>query len=304
MNLHEEDLNLLHVFEALLDTRSVSKAGERLNVSQPSMSHALAKLRKAFDDPMFVRVKNTMEPTARAVAIAAAVKDILARARGEVFLKHSFDPKASTQTFTVCMTDLAQAAYLPRIINEMHAQAPRARLRAVSPIAERLEEGLESGTVDLAVGYFPDVDEASVFQQRLLRNSGFGCIINRRSRYLEGNRVTAASFARAPHVAIRTEGRSHEVIDMKLAELGVARNVVVTVPHFLSLLSIVPQTEFMAVIPNDLARICERQDGIEVHPLPFDSPTVAITQVWHRRYARDAANMWLRNLVKRCLGEF
>ncbi len=158
--------------------------------------------------------------------------------------------------------------------------------------------------MDLAVGYFPDINEAGVFQQRLLRNSGFCCIVNRYNPYLEDGWLTAASFACAPHVAIRTEGRSHEVIDMKMAELGVSRNVATTLPNYLGLLSIIPQTELMAVIPNDLARIFERQEAIEVHPLPFESPTVAVTQVWHRRYDQDAANKWLRALVKRCLGEF
>lgn len=303
MNLYEEDLNLLLVFEAMLETRSVSKASERLNISQPSMSNALAKLRKAFDDPMFIRVKNTMEPTPRALSIAKPVREVLTRTRSEVFQRHTFNAAQSNQTFTLCMTDLAQAAYLPRIINAMRAEAPNAKLRAMSPIAERVEEGLESGTVDLAVGYFPDTNEAGVFQQRLLRNSGFSCIVNRHNPHLEDGWLTATSFARAPHVAIRTEGRSHEVIDMKMAELGVHRHVVVTVPNFLGLLSVIPQTELMAVIPNDLARICQRQEDIEVHPLPFESPTVAVTQVWHRRYDQDAANKWLRALVKRCLGE-
>ncbi len=138
MNLYEEDLNLLLVFEAMLETRSVSKASERLNISQPSMSNALAKLRKAFDDQMFIRVKNTMEPTPRALSIAPAVKEILARTRSEVFQRHTFSPEQSSQTFTLCMTDLAQAAYLPRIINAMRVDAPKAKLRAMTPIAERM----------------------------------------------------------------------------------------------------------------------------------------------------------------------
>jgi DNA-binding transcriptional LysR family regulator len=303
MNLYEEDLNLLLIYEALLETRSVSKASERLNVSQPSMSNALARLRKAFDDPMFVRVKNTMEPTPRALSIEAPIKDILSRARAEVFQKHTFSPALSSQTFTLCMTDLAQAAYLPKIINSVQAEAPNAKLRAITPIAERMEEGLESGTVDLAVGYFPDVNEAGVFQQRLLRNSGFSCIVGRDNVHLEDGCLTAETFARAPHVAIRTEGRSHEVIDMKMSELGISRRLVVTIPNFLGLLSIIPQTELMAVIPNDLARIFQRQEAIEVHPLPFESPRVAVTQVWHRRYDKDEANKWLRTLVKTCLGD-
>lgn len=301
MNLYREDLNLLLVFEAIMETRSVSKASERLDISQPSMSNALAKLRRAFDDPMFIRVKNAMEPTPHALSIAAAVNEVLARARTDIFVRRSFEPDRAAQTFTLCMTDLAQAAYLPRIVNAVRSAAPLVKLRAISPIVERVEDGLESGSVDLAVGYFPDIDAAGVFQQRLLRNSGFSCLASLTNRHLDGGRLTAAAFASAPHVALRTEGRSHEVIDMRMAELGVTRNVVLTVPHYLGLLSIVPQTELLAIIPNDLAPMCRRQESIGVHPLPFESPSVAVTQVWHRRYAQDAANRWLRGLVKQCL---
>lgn len=298
-----EDLNLLVVLDAMLETRSVSKASERLNISQPSMSSALAKLRKAFGDPMFVRVKNSMEPTPRALAVADAVRDVLARSRSEIFGHRAFDANTSIQTFTLCMTDLAQAAYLPKLLKTLRLEAPNVKLRAISPIAERMAEGLESGTVDLAVGNFPDIEEAGVFKQRLLRNSGFCCIARRGNPHLEEGWLTASAFQRAPHVAIRTEGRSHEVIDRQMADLGIRRHVVTTLPNYLGLLSIVPQTDLIAIIPNDISHLCQRQEAIELHALPFESPRVAVTQVWHRRYDQDAANQWLRRLVKSSLGE-
>jgi DNA-binding transcriptional LysR family regulator len=301
MNLYEEDLNLLVIFEAILETRSVSKASERLNMSQPSMSNALARLRKAFDDPMFIRVKNSMEPTPHALTIAEPVKQALALARSDIFRRQSFDAAKATQTFTLCMTDIAEAAYLPALINAMRRLAPRARLRTISPIAERLEEGLESGAVDLAIGYFPDIKDAGVFQQRLLRNSGFVCIINDQNPHLQDGKLTTECFTKALHAAIRTEGRSQEIIDIEMARLGIERQVFLTVPHFLGLLSIIPRTELMAIIPVDLAATFSRQEGIQVHPLPFESPSVAVTQVWHKRYDKDAANKWIRSMVKDAL---
>lgn len=302
MNLHDEDLNLLVVFEAIMETRSVSKAGERLNLSQSAMSNALARLRKAFDDPMFVRVKNTMEPTPHAMGIAGPVKEALALARSEIFRRQSFEPARASRSFTLCMTDIAETAYLPALINAIRSQAPHVTLRTISPIAERLEEGLESGSVDLAIGYFPDITDAGVFQQRLLRNSGFVCIAARGNPHLEDGKLSLRSFGRAPHVAIRTEGRSQEVIDMEMASLGIQRQVFLKVPHYLGLVSIVPRTELMAIIPVDLAAAFARQDGIEVHPLPFPSPSVAVTQVWHKRYDKDEANRWIRNIAREALG--
>lgn len=301
MNLHEEDLNLLVVFEALMETRSVSKASERLNLSQPSMSNALARLRRAFDDPMFVRVKNSMVPTANALRIADAVHEVLKLTRSSIYLRRTFRPEESTQKFTLCMTDIAEAAYLPRLINAIQGVGSGIQLRTLSPIVEKLEEGLESGAVDLAIGYFPDVKDANVFQQSLLSNRGFACVVRDGNPYLDNGRLTRDGFERAPHAAIRTEGRSQEVIEMALADSGVTRHVVVTLPHFLGLLSIVPNTNLISIIPNDLLSIFSQQPGIRIQPLPFDSPSVRIVQVWHRRYDQDAANQWLRCMVKKVL---
>lgn len=301
MNLHEEDLNLLVIFEALLETRSVSKASERLNLSQPSMSNALARLRKAFDDPMFVRVKNTMEPTSHALEIAATVQDVLSLARAKIYQRQTFKPDQANITFTLCMTDIAEAAYLPRLVNAVRNVAQGVRLRTLSPIVEKLEEGLESGTVDLAIGYFPDIKEANVIQQSLLLNRGFVCVARENNRFLDNGVVTLGSFEKAPHVAVRTEGRSQEVIELALTNAGVSRQVVLALPHFLGLLSIIPNTDLLGIIPSDLTPIFQSQPGLRIHPLPFESPNVRVVQVWHRRYDQDAANQWLRGIVKGAL---
>ena len=301
MNLQNEDLNLLIVFEAMLETRSVSKASDRLGMSQPSMSHVLGKMRKSFDDPMFIRVKNEMQPTPRALAIALPVKQVLELARSEIFQRHAFQPAVSAQIFTLCMTDVAETSYLPHIINAVRLQAPNTRLRTVSPIAEKLEEGLESGGVDLAIGYFPDLRNAGVFQQRLVRSSGFVCIAAQANPHIGPEGMTLASFARAPHVAVRTEGRSQEVIEQAMKNLGITRQVFLTVPHFLGLMSIIPQTDLIAMIPLDLAPAFEGQEGIHIHPLPFQTPQVEVIQIWHKRYHKDSANQWLRGVVREAM---
>jgi len=301
MNLHNEDLNFLFVFEAMLETRSVSKASDRLGMSQPSMSHVLAKMRKSFDDPMFIRVKNEMQPTPRALAIAQPVKQALELARCEIFKRQTFQPFSSAQTFTLCMTDVAETAYLPQIIHEVRKQAPHLKLRTLSPIAEKVEEGLESGVVDLAIGYFPDLRNAGVFQQRLVRSGGFVCIASADNPHVGPEGLTPSGFACAPHIAVRTEGRSQEVIEQAMKNLGILREVFLTVPHFLGLMSIIPHTDLIAMIPVDLATVFERQKGIRIHPLPFQSPQVEVIQIWHKRYHKDSANQWLRGIVRQVL---
>ncbi len=295
------DLNNLLVFEAILDSRSVSKAAERLGISQPSMSHALLKLRRAFDDPVFIRVKNEMQPTPHASAIEASIRQALKLARNEIFQSQRFDPATSEKTFTFCMTDLGATAYLPQIIKRMEPLAPNVKIHTISPIAEKQEEGLESGHVDLAIGYFPDLKKAGVFQQKLLRNSGFVCITNKKNPYIKNGAFSLKSFMAAPQVAVRTEGRSMEVIEKAMMKLKISRRVVVTVPHYLSLLSLVPSMDFVAIIPNDLADVFRTQTNVNIHPLPFASPTVEIKQIWHARFHHDSANRWLRDIVRGAL---
>ncbi|MDB5966363.1 MAG: LysR family transcriptional regulator, partial [Polaromonas sp.] len=282
MKLNKEDLNLLIVLEAMLDTRSVSKASELLELSQPSMSYALSKMRKSFGDPMFIRVKNEMQPTPRALAIEGALRQALALARSEIFGQQAFDPATCDRIFTLCMTDVGEASFLPQILRAIRRQAPLIRVRTVSPIAEKLDEGLESGAVDLAIGYFPDVVNAGIFQQRLLRTRGFVFVAAEDHALLRKGALTNASFVDAPHVVIRTEGRSQEVIQKALKELGLERRTVLTVPHFLGLLTIIPHTDLIAIIPADVAAAFEHQIGMAVRPLPFPTPTVEVVQIWHK----------------------
>lgn len=129
MHPTDKDLNLLIIFEALMETRSVSKAGERLNLSQPSMSHALSKMRRAFDDPMFVRVKNEMQPTLKALEVAEPVRQALSLARRQIYSRAALDLRTSSRQFTICMTDVGETCYMPMVINAVRNQAPGVRLR-------------------------------------------------------------------------------------------------------------------------------------------------------------------------------
>lgn len=253
------------VFEAILDSRSVSKAAERLGISQPSMSHALVKLRRAFDDPVFIRVKNEMQPTPHASAIEESIRQALKLARNEIFQSQRFDPATSEKTFTFCMTDLGATAYLPQIIKRMEQLAPNVKIHTISPIAEKQEEGLESGHVDLAIGYFPDLKKLVYFNKSY-------CVIQvclhykQKNPYIKNGAFSLKSFMAAPQVAVRTEGRSMEVIEKAMMKLKISRRVVITVPHYLSLLSLVPSMDFVAIIPNDLADVFRTQTNVNIHP--------------------------------------
>lgn len=296
--MRKENLNILSVFEAILETRSVSKASEKLGISQPSMSYTLARMREVFDDPMFIRVGNEMQPTPRAMAIAVPVRQVLEIMRGEIFRAQSFDPATSTQTFTLCMTDVAETSLMPKIVQAVQQAAPHVRLKTVSPMSEKVEKGLESGAVDLAIGYFPDVKAPSLLTRQLVRSGGFVCIAAEDNPHIPKDGLTLSAFTRAPHIAVRIEGRSQEVIEQAMDVLNISRNVVLTIPHFFGLMSLIPRTDMISTVPVALAQAFAGQQGVRVHPLPFDSPRVDVVLVWHRRFQKDPANKWLRELVR------
>ncbi len=199
------------------------------------------------------------------------------------------------------MTDLGAACYLPRIVNAVAQEAPGVRIRSIAPSIEHQTESLESGAVDLAIGYFPDITTAEVFQQHLLSNTGYICIANTRNPYLKKDGCTLDAFLKIPHVSVRSEGRSQEVIEQAMERLGISRRITLTVPHYLSLLTLVANTDLMAIIPNDLELAFTAQKNIAVHPVPFPSPHVEIKQIWHQKFHFDPANQWIRETVRQAL---
>jgi DNA-binding transcriptional LysR family regulator len=199
MDLRSLDLNLLHVFEALLDSRSVTLAGKRLNLSQPAMSYALNRLRTTFHDPLFVRIKNEMHPTPRAAALAVPARAILHQVKTDLLQYVDFDPAQTDRTFTFCMSDIGEMHFLPPLIRVLMERAPRANVRTFSMPPDKLEAALESGAVDVAIGYYPDLRAAGIYQQQLTK-SGFACLARRGNPYI-GERLTLAKFLKAPHVS-------------------------------------------------------------------------------------------------------
>ena len=153
----ELDLNLIPYLVAMEDTRNVSRAAEQLGVSQPRVSTALGRLREYFNDPLFVRTSRGMEPTPRALALLPAARDALLRIEKGMLDAQDFDPATTTHTFSLALSDVGEIVFLPRLLQLFAERAPHANLRSVSLSPSHVERGLESGDVDLAIGYFPDL---------------------------------------------------------------------------------------------------------------------------------------------------
>ncbi|WP_186239371.1 LysR family transcriptional regulator [Burkholderia gladioli] len=294
--MSELDLNLIPYLVALDETRNVSRAGDLLGVSQPRVSAALGRLREHFGDPLFVRTSRGMEPTPRALALVPAARDALAQIRRGLVAPHDFDPATDTSTFSIALSDVGEIVFLPRLLQELARRAPRANLRSVSLPHAEIERGLEAGSVDLAVGYFPDLGGSNFFQQRLFTHR-FICLM-RRGHPLAGKPLTLEQLLACGHAVVRAEGRSQEILEQHLAKARLQRRAVLETPHFMSLPFILGRTDLIATVPHAIgyAYVAEHASITLVEP-PLPLPRFDLRQHWHRKYHNDPRTAWLRGMV-------
>jgi DNA-binding transcriptional LysR family regulator len=292
----ELDLNLIPFLVALDETRNVSRAGALLGVSQPRVSAALGKLREYFGDQLFVRTSRGMEPTPCALALVPAARDALARIERGLVAPHDFDAATSTHTFSIALSDVGEIVFLPRLLQAFSHRAPRANLRSVSLPHSEVERELESGGVDLAVGYFPDLGGTNFFQQRLFTHR-FICLM-RRDHPLAAKPLTLEQYLGCGHAVVRAEGRSQEVLEKHLAKRRFSRRAVLETPHFMSLPYILSRTDLIATVPHAIgyAYANEHASIVMVDP-PLPLPHFDLRQHWHRKFHNDARTRWLRGLI-------
>ena len=294
--MSELDLNLLRVLVAIDDKRSVSAAAIQLQRSQPSVSSALGKLRSFFADPLFVRSGNTMQPTPRAVEIMDPVRGVLSRIGMEIVAAPTFEPASSHRPIVLALSDVGEVVFLPAILQQLRQVAPEATLRSVSLPADEVAGGLEAGTIDLALGYFPNLKRHNFFQQTLFSDS-FTCLI-RADHPVRSPRLSQKQFMQLDHAVVRAESRTEEVIERFLARRRIRRRVRLTTPHFASVPPIVEQSDLVVTVPVPLARYFSTVSArIRVVRPPFDPPRIDLKQIWHRKFHHDARNRWLRNLM-------
>ena len=300
MDLRAVDLNLLVVFAALAEKRSVTRAAETLGLSQPATSAALARLRTLLDDPLFVKAGLEMRPTPRAAQLVAPVRRVLDMVKEEVLQARAFDPATTERSFTVLTPDIGEINFLPRVLAHLAAAAPQANLKALSMPPLAAADALESGAADLAVGYFPDLHKPGFFQQRLFRNEHV-CIV-RRDHPTIGKTLSLRQFLAASHAVVRPDGREH-VFERFLQDKGLKRRVRLEVSHFMSLLPIVSSSDLLATVPRDMAHVCVRHADIRMLETPMKSPVIDVHQFWHRRAHKDMAHAWFRGVVHGLFGE-
>ena len=214
---------------AIDDKRSVSAAAVELQRSQPSVSSALGKLRTFFADPLFIRSGNTMQPTPRAVGIMGPVRDVLSRIGMDIVASSTFEPARSHRPIVLALSDVGEVVFLPAILQQLRNGAGTS-LHSVSLPAEEIASGLEGGTIDLALGYFPNLKRHNFFQQTLFSDT-FTCLI-RTDHPVKSPRLSPRQFLQLDHAVVRAESRTEEVIERFLTRRRIHRRVTLTTPHF------------------------------------------------------------------------
>jgi DNA-binding transcriptional LysR family regulator len=288
------DLNLLVVLDALLAERHVTRAARRVGLTQPAASHALARLRSLFDDPILVRGPGGgLIPTPRAEALAPVLRaslDGLATAlRGEPV----FDPPTAQRTFRIAINDHAELVLLPALVERLSRIAPGIELWMVA-VTRDPEVELIAGTIDCAIGVWPGRPWPSGIYQRRLFDSDFQCVVRARHPAAR-RRLTLARFAALPHLLVSPRGGRGGIVDVALAAHGLTRRVAVTVPHFLIAPHLIAASDMIVTLATRIARTFARPFRLLMLPPPVELRAFTETLVWHERLHHDPAQRWLRD---------
>ena len=286
----------LPVLLALAEQGSVSQAANALGLSQPAVSAALAKLRLAFDDPLFVRNARGMSATPRGLALVAAARPALAALEVQRSMGAQFEPARTSQPFRIALSDAGELVFLPRLMQHLRALAPDASVHSVSLPMPHITPALESGEIDIALGYFPELKSKATVELRLFTHT-YACLL-RRDHPCAGDTLTVAQFSGLEHAAVRVESRSQEVVDAYLARKKITRNIALTSPHFMSVAPIVATTDLVVTVPHALADYCARIDPrLKIMRLDIGFPKIDLLAHWHRLFHHDVRNTWLRTQV-------
>jgi DNA-binding transcriptional LysR family regulator len=308
------DLNLLRVFNAVMEERSVLRASQKVCLSQSAVSHSLARLREMLDDELFIRTATGMQPTGRALAMAGMVSDALRTLEAAIELP-KFEPATSNKKFTIAANDFTTMVVAPRLLQILRTEAPHIDI-AIKPVTRiDLAEQIDLGRIDAAIGTFSAVPARF--------KSGFlfeydDVLITHSSQHL--GTVTTETLCELPIVVVSFGGEQEGAVDGFISERGLARRsemydrasferamsaservprIAVSLPHFLALPAFLDGSGLSAIVPRPLADSFARTNPISIHELPYPTTRLEVRSLWHERHEGDPSQDWLHELMRR-----
>jgi DNA-binding transcriptional LysR family regulator len=298
MNIRKHDLKLLACFDALAMTGSVSKAAQRMGMTQPSMSRALAQLRDAMSDDLFLRTRNGVTPTPKALELIEPVRDALARVEGLLNPVGEFDARTTQAKITLTSTGYAESVLMPHVVRRLEKAAPGLDLETRVPVREMADLRLERGEIDFRIGGIDQPPEklrvSNLFADRYV------CIA-RVNHPVVRSKLSIEDFCQLPQV--RTVIRSHlDSADRAVAAYGRRIRYAVTSHDYAAVPHMVARSNLIATVPERIVDLM-RGGGVRKFDCPVNMPRIAIRLFWHDRTHRSPLHKWFRALVSDAAAE-
>jgi DNA-binding transcriptional LysR family regulator len=288
------DLNLLPVFVALMEERSVTRAAARLGITQPALSNSLARLRDTLRDPLFIRERYGIRPTQLAEEIAPTIEAALAQLDELIVTQQEFDPAKAERSFTLAPNSYVELTLMPALVAKLGELAPGIKLRMTAFGNDLHETGVVSGTTAMVLGRVVDPPDNLVVQH--LMDDGLACVV-RAGHPQVGDSLSREQYESLKHVNVLPPGRLRVGLFQALGQQNLRRDVAISVTHFLAVPEMIAATDYCATLPSLICRGLERDPRLKVLPAPVDLGTFPVEMAWHVRYRNDPAHRWLRSLV-------
>ena len=292
--LSQLDLNLLRVFDAVARERHVTRAAQRLNLSQPAVSNALARLRAALGDELFLRRPGGVEPTALAAALASPVAEALDRLADALAVQAPFEPATARRVFTVAFSEYAEAALAPRVLERMAREAPDCLLAIRHADRTNAEALLERGEAQLAIAVLPE--PGALYTRLRLLPEAFLTLM-RHDHPLAGGELTLERFISVPHLLHSPNGSRDGALDAILATRGLSRRLGAVVAHLSAVPEILGRTEMIMTLSARLAAQMATGGRLVTRAPPLDVRHTRLSMIFHRRFEGDPGHAWLRRLL-------
>jgi len=288
------DLNLFPVFLAMMEERNVTRAAERLGMTQPALSNALTRLRTLLHDPLFIRERYGMQPTQKALELAPVIAAALASMDDVILGQQEFDPAQTRQLVTIAPNSYVEFVLMPSIVAQLRARAPGIRLRLTPFGTDLAETGVISGSTTMVIGRITEPPDNLVVQH--LMEDSLACVV-RSDHPTITDSISVAQYENLKHVNMLPPGRLKAGLFQLLERKGLKREVVVSVTHFLAIPEIIAVTDYCATLPRQICQRLATDPRLKVLPAPVDLGTFPVEMAWHVRYRHDPAHRWLRTLI-------
>lgn len=286
------DLNLLKLFDALSKERSVTRAGQKLGLSQPAASRGLARLRRLLNDRLVVRTSQGLELTPRAATLSEPVAKLLEDARS-IVAPSIFEPSTALGRFTIATTDHMTLLLMPALLSKLALLAPYLDLEISAPSGDNVDL-VAQGDVDLAIGVYDNLPAR--FHHRSLYDEDLVCLV-RRDHPVLAEQWTLERFVSLSHILVIITGYGKSAVDEALTQQGLSRRAAVRLPHFLAAPMLVAESDMILSLPRRLARRIAISTPVEILEIPLKIEKFSPSIIWHERWHDDSAHMWLRKLI-------